>query len=389
MKIILSNFKIIRPRYEENQNNCFAWLERAHAFVKTNHEEPSTKTLEENTKTMHRFIEKFCCSSDKISSRGSEIADFFEADYSKMKIFNLTQSPYGASLQERMNFFKESTNRLFEEFFLNVTTPPQNLIHVTCTGYTSPSPAQLLVSKKNWGELCEVTSAYHMGCYASIPALRMAQGFLKNEITNNENERVDIVHTELCTLHFNPAIHTPEQFVIQSLFSDGFISYSLSKNTNKMENPTKNKNAFEILALQEIIYPECHSAMTWDLSNYGFAMTISRTVPSIISENIEKFLIKLFEKANFSFPNEKENILWAIHPGGPKIIEYIADILQLSDEKIKYSKEILFKYGNMSSATLPHVWELISSSAVNKNTLIVSLAFGPGLTIAGSLMKIL
>jgi predicted naringenin-chalcone synthase len=41
----------------------------------------------------------------------------------------------------------------------------------------------------------------------------------------------------------------------------------------------------------------------------------------------------------------------------------------------------------MSSATLPHIWmRLLEASDVPVGTPVVSLAFGPGLTVAAALM---
>jgi predicted naringenin-chalcone synthase len=49
---------------------------------------------------------------------------------------------------------------------------------------------------------------------------------------------------------------------------------------------------------------------------------------------------------------------------------------------------ILQNFGNMSSATLPHIWEaMLGDIKVPNQALIVSLAFGPGLTISGALLE--
>jgi predicted naringenin-chalcone synthase len=49
---------------------------------------------------------------------------------------------------------------------------------------------------------------------------------------------------------------------------------------------------------------------------------------------------------------------------------------------------VLFDHGNMSSATLPHIWQrLIDDPAVPRGTPIPSLAFGPGLTMCGALLE--
>jgi predicted naringenin-chalcone synthase len=50
------------------------------------------------------------------------------------------------------------------------------------------------------------------------------------------------------------------------------------------------------------------------------------------------------------------------------------------------SHDVLKKYGNMSSATLPHVWKELES-VCKPNDVIVSLAFGPGLSLCGAIFK--
>ena len=81
-------------------------------------------------------------------------------------------------------------------------------------------------------------------------------------------------------------------------------------------------------------------------------------------------------------------MVFAIHPGGPKIIDFIQRQLQLEDEQVEVSREILYRFGNMSSATLPYMWsELIERDSVPAGTLILSLAFGPGLTAAAAVFE--
>ena len=80
--------------------------------------------------------------------------------------------------------------------------------------------------------------------------------------------------------------------------------------------------------------------------------------------------------------------VFAIHPGGPRIIDEIAEHLGLRPDQVQASNAILRDCGNMSSATLPHVWQaILADEAVPSGTLIVSLAFGPGLTISGALLR--
>jgi predicted naringenin-chalcone synthase len=49
---------------------------------------------------------------------------------------------------------------------------------------------------------------------------------------------------------------------------------------------------------------------------------------------------------------------------------------------------VLKACGNMSSATLPHVWAgMLTDAEVLPDTLITSLAFGPGLTLYGTMLR--
>jgi predicted naringenin-chalcone synthase len=80
--------------------------------------------------------------------------------------------------------------------------------------------------------------------------------------------------------------------------------------------------------------------------------------------------------------------IFAIHPGGPKIIDSVQEVLELSDNQIKESRKILFERGNMSSATLPHVWSEILGNNYPIGTNVISFAFGPGLTLFGSVFTI-
>ena len=80
--------------------------------------------------------------------------------------------------------------------------------------------------------------------------------------------------------------------------------------------------------------------------------------------------------------------IFAVHPGGPKIIDRVRDLLALDEKQVQARREVLFDHGNMSSATLPHVWlRLVQDHSVAPGSPIVSLAFGPGLTVCGGYFR--
>ena len=342
----LSRFQRLAPTYAVPQADGLNWLAHAHA------RHSSEVSAERFNKLLHRYG----CAPDRVQQRHTFLRDFVHQNWDEMQIF--TDPSQAASIDSRMAFFKEALLSPIDRFYPEKTPDFKQWIHVTCTGYVSPSVVQTLVSDRDWGQHVEVLHAYHMGCYASLPALRMARG----------NFPTEILHTELCTLHLDPSRHEPEQLVSQSLFSDGVIRYRV--------DDVQPEQGYEVLELREVVAPNSLAQMSWEVSASGFKMFLGREVPAFVQTGI----------AAVVGPWQTPQTVYAIHPGGPRIIDAVKEALGLSEEQVFFSREILRRHGNMSSATLPHVWELMLSE-IPAGTPVISMAFGPGLTLSASRMR--
>ncbi len=369
----LRDFKVIRPNFEADQESLLEWIAKAHAKSWTTWNANNTESKQFTTELRDELL-RLGLGKNKIQKRGYHLDDCNHENWDQMRIYNINSEPEGSLLSKRMDFFSEASAEIFERMYEDNAQLPPHLIHVTCTGYVAPSAAQKLVSARSSGKSTTVTHAYHMGCYGSIPSIRIGMGHYLVE-----KEQTDIVHTEFCSLHMNPSIHTTEQLVIDSLFADGFIKYTVG---DKVASP-----ALKILSVIEQVIDNSTSKMTWDCNHWGFQMSIAKDVPALIRMNLKEYLKRLAKKGGI----ELEALMkarYAIHPGGPKIVEQIADKLKLSPEQISHSQFILQNYGNMSSATLPHVFDqMLKDESIPEGELIVGLAFGPGLSISGGLFE--
>lgn len=353
--LFLHSFESLNPQFLLPQKELVDWILRAHA---THHPEGD-----------ERLWRKFCISDQYISQRYIECNDVSD-DWQNNKIYHLTkETPEGAKIGERNKFFSDNCARVFDHFYQNRT--PEHLVHVTCTGYVSPSPGQQFFSNKKIYP--EMTHAYHMGCYASLPAIRIAEA-----LSSYQQKEIDIIHTEMCSLHLNAAVHTPEQFVVQTLFADGFINYRVSSE----------RKGYRILNIHEKIVPNSANDMTWVPDAFGMKMRLSREVPNKISEWLPLFIDELANRCALKREDLLRDAVFAIHPGGPKIIDGVKTKLELEPWQVEVSHKILFERGNMSSATLPHVWKEIVESDKYIGKKVVSLAFGPGLTIFGAVFEV-
>ena len=302
-----------------------------------------------------------------------------------MQVYRLDEQPTGVGALERTRFFTRTVEGVLDRLYSECRTPPTDLLHVTCTGYDSPSAAQRLVARKGWGADTRVFHVYHMGCYATFPALRAAGAFVARAGRDGSDllRGTDVVHTEICSLHLSPLAHSPEQLVVQTLFADGFIAYGVGAEASR----DPRLPAFELLAQDEQIVPDSTDAMTWTCSDWGMQMGLLRDVPERLASVLVAFVDRLARRAGLG-NQELSQAVYAVHPGGPKILDQVCEVLRLDEAQLACSRRILLERGNMSSATLPHVWmELLRDTQIAAGRAIVSLAFGPGLTICGSIMR--
>ncbi|MBY0517613.1 MAG: hypothetical protein K2P81_11925 [Bacteriovoracaceae bacterium] len=366
--VYLSHLKSSLPTFSQSQGEILKWIKATH--LKSESLNPTCKS----DFPLERMIERYAVKESLIEKRHFECVDLMSGEESEDSLYKMSKdSPSGAGIDKRNQFYHKRALEVAQTHFPEKSEAPHHLIHVSCTGYVSPSAAQSLVAMRKWDT--SVTHAYHMGCYASLPAIRMAKG-----LSVDANKTIDLLHNEMCSLHMNPNAQTPEQIVVQSLFADGHISYKVGPQKPK-------ESCFEILAINEKVVPESTQDMSWAPAPWGMQMNLSKDVPGKLKTIIRDFYWKLVQEAGLDPAVILKEGVFAIHPGGPKIIESIKEELELTEEQVASSKFILKTRGNMSSATLPHVWENILSQTKDEK-IVISFAFGPGLTIFGSVFKI-
>jgi predicted naringenin-chalcone synthase len=370
---LLTAFRSTRPRYRLTQAQSLAWLAEAHVESEASKRRMDPAARAVFARRIASAIEKCACPPTKIATRGASIADVGSVAWDDHALYDLRAHPRGRGSAARTQLFAEIVDRYFATTYAE-DIAPDDLIHVTCTGYISPSGAQQLVARRGWPT--RVTHAYHMGCYAAMPAVRIAAGYLASATAPH---RIDLVHTELCSLHLDPSDHRIEQLVVQSLFADGLIHYSMVGDDDRP--------GLRLRAVHEHVIPDSAGSMGWMAGDFGMQMSLDRDVPARVAAALRPFVAELFRRGGLEADRSRDCV-FAVHPGGPRIIDGVRDVLELDEAQVQASRDVLFDHGNMSSATLPHIWmRLLDDITVPRGALIPSLAFGPGLTISGGLFE--
>ncbi|QHL88564.1 type III polyketide synthase [Nibribacter ruber] len=250
-----------------------------------------------------------------------------------------------------------------------------HLITVSCTGMYAPGLDIELVQALGLPATVQRTCVYFMGCYAAFNAIKAADAFC----TADPAARVLIVCTELCTLHFQKHKET-DHLVSNAIFADGSAAVLVSA------EPLTN-TALRLEAFHCDLAPSGQREMAWHIHDFGFEMTLSSYVPALIKEGIGQLTQSLLQKLNLKLQEIK---LFAIHPGGRKILEVIEQALGLTPHDNRYAYQTLRQFGNMSSVTVLFVLQALlqDTQSAQHQEPVLSFAFGPGLTLESMLLSV-
>ena len=309
-----------------------------------------------------------------------------EPRHEHLRLFAGPDDTKGADLKTRHLSYDRIVNDCVTDMYSHTMTGPDDLIHVTSSGYLAPSPVERMVAHKEWFDTA-VTHCYHKHCYGAFPAIRMAHGFLSSSLTGatSPKRRIDIVHTELLSGHHNIEDSGVENIIAMTLFADGFIKYSVCSQDYAREHGLR---GLRILALNEQLLPDAADAITMMPTDHQFQVTLSVMVPIVIKRHVYAFAADLMRRIGMDFERDKDSMMFAIHPGGPKIVEHVQNELRLREDQVSFSKSVFHENGNMSSATIPHIMKaILDEKAIRPTTRVLCLGFGPGLTVSGLILE--
>jgi len=258
-----------------------------------------------------------------------------------------------------------------------------HVITVSCTGFFAPGPDFMLVRELGIGAAAQRYHLGFMGCYASMPALRLA----KSLCDADPDAVVLVASVELCTLHVRSS-NEPDLIIASSLFADGAAAAVVSARELGSGQPALRLDAFET-----VITPVGEGDMAWTIGDEGFEMVLSSYVPQIIDEHITAALEPLFAHEPGRHEQPADSIRdWAIHPGGRSILDKVEVRMGLDVEQLRASRQVLRDFGNMSSATILFVLRQLLDDAAGRGEdaeRVCAMAFGPGLTVETALLTLL
>ncbi|WP_452230497.1 type III polyketide synthase [Lacinutrix sp. MEBiC02404] len=246
------------------------------------------------------------------------------------------------------------------------------IITVSCTGIMIPSMDAYLINNLKMKQDIVRLPVTEMGCAAGVSGIIYAKNFLKA----NPNKRAVVIAVESPTATFQLNDFSMVNIVSAAIFGDGAAAVILSS-YEKEEGPK---------IVDEAMYHfyDSETMMGFKLVNTGLQMILDKAVPETISEHFPKIVHPFLEHNNMTIEDIDHLIF---HPGGKKIVQTVEDLFGALGKNIDDTKEVLRRYGNMSSATVLYVLERFMDKQLPKGDKGLMLSFGPGFSAQRILLE--
>ncbi len=272
---------------------------------------------------------------------------------------------------ERMLTFEKYAFQLAKPAVEKVlsTVNKDSLTHIiicSCTGFYAPGLDYDIMQHFDLPANIERTQVGFMGCHGAINALKVADHIVKA----NPNAKVLLVNCELCSLHFRKNIE-PANLLGFLLFADGATAAVISAETNGLK----------IEGFYSHVIPDTAEQITWHIADEGFEMHLSPKIPSMMLDQLPDLMPKVLAD------HSKDDInLWAIHPGGRRILDSVKSAIPIAEPELQFSRSVLRRYGNMSSATLMFILhDMLYNTEIQGNG--CAMGFGPGVAVESMRFK--
>ncbi len=249
-----------------------------------------------------------------------------------------------------------------------------HLFFVTVTGVATPSVDGLLANRMRLSPHLKRTPMFGLGCVAGAAGIARAADYLRGA----PGDVAVLLSVELCSLTMQRDDLSVANIVSSGLFGDGAAAVVLVGSERGGSGP-------EVLASRAVLYPDSEDVMGWRITDRGFRVVLKSSVPEMVTRHLRRDVDRFLGDHGLT---RREIGSWVSHPGGPKVLEAIAEALELPPGALDASWHSLRTVGNLSSASvLVVLGDTMRERRPPPGTLGLLVAMGPGFSAEMSLLR--
>lgn len=253
------------------------------------------------------------------------------------------------------------------------------LVFVTSTGFIAPGVDVAVVKQLGLSRAVSRVVVNFMGCAAAMNGIRTASDYVRS----HPDLKALVICLELSSVN---AVFADDanDVIISSLFGDGCGAVVVGAGQVQ-----------EQLAPGRVVIRDTFTRLLDDaedgivlgVNHDGITCDLSENLPDYIYRGVAPLIDNVLSDNGLEMADID---LWAIHPGGPKIIEQSVRSLGIEPERAAVSWDVLARFGNMLSVSLLFVLEQMVAVPESDKELStgVAFSFAPGVAVEGLLFDI-
>ena len=243
------------------------------------------------------------------------------------------------------------------------------LFFTTVTGLAAPTVDARLHNRLDMRPDVKRVPMFGLGCVAGAAGIARVHDYL----LAYPDQVAVLLSVELCSLTLQREDLSIANLIASGLFGDGAAAVVMAGDARAPALPCVGP---WVRASKSRFYRDTERVMGWDIGARGFRIVLSPTVPDMVRQfmaaDVEDFLDGLgLQRSDIRS--------FVCHPGGPKVIDAMQDVLELDAEDLALTRRSLHEVGNLSSSSVLFVLaDTISTRRPPPGTLGLLLAMGPG-----------
>ena len=236
------------------------------------------------------------------------------------------------------------------------------LITTSCTGYMIPSVDAYMAQRLGMRPDLLRLPVTEMGCAAGASALTYAEQMLRG----CEHGTVAVVNIEFPTNTMQHDDFSFDNIVATALFSDGIGATVLRRGGDRGLASIRDYGSHQVLDTTHVL--------GYQLTDHGFRMNLDSSLPDIIAEHFHDATSDLLVRNGLTLDDIAH---YVVHPGGVKILDRIQEILAPHGGDLHHSRDVMRRFGNMSSSTVTFILDALLQSRPDPGPALM-MSFGPG-----------
>jgi alkylresorcinol/alkylpyrone synthase len=252
------------------------------------------------------------------------------------------------------------------------------LVSTTITGLAVPSLDARLMARLPFRDDLRRVPIVGLGCVGGAAGVARVHEWLEG----NPDGVAVLLAVEICSLTLQRDDTSTANLVASGLFADGAAAVVM---VGDRAAARLAPDGVLVRGSRSRLYPGTERAMGWDVGATGLRIVLGAEVPDLVRSQVRGDVDRFLS----AYGMDRSDIgWWVAHPGGPKVLEAMAEALEVPAAALGVTWRSLARIGNLSSASVLHVLaDTLRDAPPEPGSAGVLMAMGPGFCLETVLLR--